>query len=112
MRIYSPEVLLVRYAPVSRPAATHVPHTVAAKDANSSKRSGLNANGANMPGKLGSRMIAVICEHRSRPLSVTLRWMVTAEISADSDFGSRLGHQTRASKARNGGAATEGRASI
>ena len=48
---------------MSRPTATHVPHTVAAKDANSSKRSGLKASGASMPGKLGSRMIAVICEH-------------------------------------------------
>ncbi len=56
----SPDVLLVRYAPVSRPTATHVPHTVAAKEANSSKRSGLKASGASRPGKLGRRMIAVI----------------------------------------------------
>ena len=69
-------MLLVRYAPVSSPTATHVPHTVAAKDANSSKRSGLNASGASSPGKLGSRMIAVICEHRS--------WLVWLQLMIDS----------------------------
>lgn len=55
------EVALDLYPPTSREAPTHVPQTVMAKDRNSSKRMGLKCIGASQPGKLGMRMIAVIC---------------------------------------------------
>lgn len=61
------------YPPTSKDAPTQVPHTVIAKDRNSSKRTGLKCMGASHPGKLGIKMIAVIwklqddkCQHMTR----------------------------------------------
>lgn len=58
---HQPEVESRLYAPSSSAAPTQVPHSVAAKPANSSKRTGLKRSGASRPGNDGANMIAVIC---------------------------------------------------